>query len=950
MKNLIVVFLLSVLVSGAFAQSGWLVQNTGVQNDLNNIYFINKKTGWAAGNNVVLKTLNSGVFWTQVPTVVNTNFRSVFFVDSLSGWLCGYNGVILKTSDGGINWENQTFNLLLNFTSIHFVNSLTGWAAGNGGAIYKTTNGGLNWLNTNPGFSSTNFTKIFFLNDLTGFCTGFFNTSKLIKSTNGGANWFDISPSLGFGASFSFINELTGWTSGALGTSYTSNGGQNWTYTEFFNNQVNSIQFINSQTGYSCGTPSTIFKTTNAGSNWFTAYSGPFTVPNSIFAIDTNSVWSCGTGGKIYYGSSFPFVNYLPLQVGNSWTYETSYDLPPTKYKTKVTIIADTIINGIKYSKTSGVLPGFTGNLVRIDTLTGNILCYSQSPSCVRYSQQLLIDSIAGKLNDTFLRCHNPSLGKITDTSEYILPWQTVKSKKIYYSSVVDESHTYGWNFGLVEMQTIEGAPVTTRLTGCVINGTLYGDTASVSPYKEYIPLQIGNSWTYRRYNVWPPLDDTITITITSDTIIGGIKYYKLSGGLPSIFNMSFFTLDTITGNFMGYDSKSDCSRYPNRVLVDSLAARKGDSIKSCPTVPFNGICRDTQSVNKFGYKVKTKSFSNTYPLSAYPGRTYSEKFGIISAYTSEVDIITYNLIRCTINGITYSDSLYNISGTIKFGDNSQPVTEGYVKAIKLNTTNGDIITYDSVQIQADGVYELHSLPSDLYYIVAYPNSEKQADFVPTYYPMNINWQMAVRVNSANSPANVNISVFRKTGVNGSYHIAGEVNAQTNTLTGIDNAIIYIKQGNYFRDFFITANSGEYTVNNLPSGSYEVIADRMGYVSAHQNVMINSSNIDNVNFSLLRVGIENITTIIPKAYNLYQNYPNPFNPVTKIKFDLPQSGFVVLKIYNVLGKEVGVLLNEVKQAGTYIADFNAINLSSGVYFYKLTIGEFTETRRMVLIK
>lgn len=660
----------------------------------------------------------------------------------------------------------------------------------------------------------------------------------------------------------------------------------------------------------------------------------------------------CVINGVLYGDTTTfsPYKDYLPLKVGNSWTYETSYELPPTRYKTKVTIVADTIIGGIKYSKTSDIIPGFTGNLIRMDTLTGNILCFSQTPSCARYSQQLLIDSVAGKLNDSFTRCHNPSLGIITDTSNYSLPWQTVKSKKIYYTSIVDESHTYGYNFGLIEKQTIEGAPITTRLTGCVINGTLYGDTTSVSQYKEYLPLQVGNSWTYREYNVWPPLDDTITTTITSDTIIGGIKYFKFSGGLPSIFGMNLFSLDTATGNLMGYQLNSGCTRYPNRVLVDSLAARKGDSIKSCPSVAFSGVCRDTQIVNKFGYNVKTKSFSNTYPMVVYPGRTYSEKFGIISAYTSEVDIITYTLIRCTINGITYSDSLHNVTGTVKFADNSQPANNGYVKAVKLNTLTGDIVTYDSVQIQSGGVYQLHNLPSDLYYIVAYPNSEKQADFVPTYYPSTISWQTSIKVNSASNPSNVNISVFRKNNNNGNYHVAGQVNAQTNSLAGIGKAIVYIKEGNSFRDYYITTDAGQYNLDNLSSGNYNVIADRLGFTGAQQNVVINGSNLDNINFILERVGISNITTVIPKEYSLYQNYPNPFNPVTNIKFDLPKSGFATLKIYDVLGKEAAVLLNEVKQAGSYKADFNASNLPSGVYFYRLTAGEFTETRRMMLIK
>ena len=89
---------------------------------------------------------------------------------------------------------------------------------------------------------------------------------------------------------------------------------------------------------------------------------------------------------------------------------------------------------------------------------------------------------------------------------------------------------------------------------------------------------------------------------------------------------------------------------------------------------------------------------------------------------------------------------------------------------------------------------------------------------------------------------------------------------------------------------------------------------------------------------------------IPTVYSLSQNYPNPFNPVTKINFALPKQGFVTLKIYDVLGREIRSLVNEVKSAGNYSVDFNASEYSSGVYFYRLETEGFSDIKRMVLIK
>ena len=89
---------------------------------------------------------------------------------------------------------------------------------------------------------------------------------------------------------------------------------------------------------------------------------------------------------------------------------------------------------------------------------------------------------------------------------------------------------------------------------------------------------------------------------------------------------------------------------------------------------------------------------------------------------------------------------------------------------------------------------------------------------------------------------------------------------------------------------------------------------------------------------------------VPSKFALMQNYPNPFNPVTNVKFDLPKATNVQMIIYNSMGQEVKSLVNEFKQAGSYSVDFNASNLSSGIYFYKLITSDFVETKKMTLVK
>ncbi|MBK9332991.1 MAG: T9SS type A sorting domain-containing protein [Ignavibacteria bacterium] len=98
------------------------------------------------------------------------------------------------------------------------------------------------------------------------------------------------------------------------------------------------------------------------------------------------------------------------------------------------------------------------------------------------------------------------------------------------------------------------------------------------------------------------------------------------------------------------------------------------------------------------------------------------------------------------------------------------------------------------------------------------------------------------------------------------------------------------------------------------------------------------------------VGIQPMNTNVPAAYNLYQNFPNPFNPVTGIKFDIAKKGNVKLVVFDMLGRELSTLINESLNPGTYQVSFDGNNLSSGVYFYKLSTDSFTEIKRMIMAK
>jgi gingipain R len=162
------------------------------------------------------------------------------------------------------------------------------------------------------------------------------------------------------------------------------------------------------------------------------------------------------------------------------------------------------------------------------------------------------------------------------------------------------------------------------------------------------------------------------------------------------------------------------------------------------------------------------------------------------------------------------------------------------------------------------------------------------------------------------------------------------VNVKSNGVN-VEGAMVGINQDSELKTAGYTNANGdfEFSSNVLVNGtSVQAVVTGRNYVPYIQDI------ITNVNF----------TSEIPTQYELAQNYPNPFNPSTMIKFGLPNSGFVTLKVYDALGKEVAQLVNGNLNAGTYNIDFNAQGLSSGVYFYRISAGDFTEIRKMVLMK
>jgi hypothetical protein len=162
-----------------------------------------------------------------------------------------------------------------------------------------------------------------------------------------------------------------------------------------------------------------------------------------------------------------------------------------------------------------------------------------------------------------------------------------------------------------------------------------------------------------------------------------------------------------------------------------------------------------------------------------------------------------------------------------------------------------------------------------------------------------------------------------------------------------------IKYNNTGTEVWVTRYNGS---GNNEDRAYAIVVDNSDNVyitgSSMNGSLLGSEDYLTIKYSPQDlVSIQTVNTEIPSKYNLYQNYPNPFNPETSIRFSVPKSSNVTIQVFDITGKLVSTLAkDELVSAGTKEVKFNGSNLASGIYFYTLKAGDFSDTKKMILVK
>ena len=162
--------------------------------------------------------------------------------------------------------------------------------------------------------------------------------------------------------------------------------------------------------------------------------------------------------------------------------------------------------------------------------------------------------------------------------------------------------------------------------------------------------------------------------------------------------------------------------------------------------------------------------------------------------------------------------------------------------------------------------------------------------------------------------------------------VSGTTSEVAGELVGPDGNVVAVNNATNSNPFILTAPAvGTYSVNagyKKPSRDY-----------GSTSVVITLTDIN-----------EQLIGLKPNRFELNSNYPNPFNPTTKIRFAIAQTAFTTLRIYSILGAEIAILINEEKAPGVYEVNFDGLNLTSGTYLYKLKAGNYSLTKKMLLLK
>ncbi len=939
--------------------------------------------------------------WTkmQPPSEISgSNFYNIYFVAD-TGWFVGENGSIAHSKSGGQYWVSQNSGVTTTLRSVHFLRGWyrtrgLGWIVGDSGVILKTTNDGWKWNRQESG-TLTNLRKVLFLTPEIGIIIG--ENGTILRTTVGGDVKAVFSPhpsTLEFGTVVKGAAKVGGLTiqnDGILPLDIVSAISDNnkfsispnntvvppfsnFTFTVTFaptiqgadtakilftNNAEGSPHLVKAH-GY-CVEPSTV--------NWF--WQNPQPMGNSIYDaayVENNTFVGVGDCGIILKSTNG----------GIDWRVKNKIDGISGRIK------AITSVNTNEF-----VAVGDYGTVIKSDDNGDNwqlqesvTINYLNAVSFVDPNNGYVVGGGEIYLSG-FGSIHYTSNGGTSWEMQYLNP-----SVRLYGISAISPNHAVAVG-GYIMKHSYNTYCAIFRTSDGGINWIkqfegLSGILTSVQFISESIGIAVGtNGIIYR-------------------SIDGGVSWYKVeSGTFQSLNDISFS--DNQNGMIVGDRGvvlkTSDGGLSWSAINIQTLNYLKAIALSNTDhgvSVGWNfylpnlslyhisaggSIWQDRVSAVT-RKKVKSISFSDlNNGLAVGDSGTLLHTTDGGGTWTRRLQGSLFESAGVPFSSVCFIDDfvgmvvggggviLRTLDGGVNWTTQTSGVTHSLNDMFFFNPAEGIVVGSNGTILQTtnggndwfnNSGYTSKSLNS-ISFSNAYEGNIVGDNGIILYTTnRGIDWLprtsgTKIRLNSVSLQSNFGVAVGEQGIILLTNDAGNSWSKQTSVITNTLNEVYFIDdyvgiavglQGSIIR-----TTDGGLTWVILPSGTnnslygVSILNGNIGtVVGDYGTILRTTSGVSSVD--------DFLQSQIPLEYSLHQNYPNPFNPSTTIRYELPRESFVTLKVFNLLGQEVALLVNEKKEAGKHNFELRTsdFGLSSGVYFYRLIADKFIETKKLLLLK
>lgn len=777
------------------------------------------------------------------------------------------------------------------------------------------------WQNSKP--TGNDLRAVVFNQDGTLFVFG--NAGTMAKSSDNGASWNLTVVDTGYRDIYeaTFVNANTGFLCGYSGLIMkTTDGGKTWVEKPS-GTTVNLwyVNFVTADTGYVVGSGSTVLKTTDGGETWNVRTLGTTATLYKVYFVNPS------TG---FLGTSNSTQGYLcrTTDYGNTWTKVAGYPGASGVYGIHFIDANTGFASDAAYCIYKTTDGGTTWTLIS-DYGSGTLYEFkfaNANEGAVCGSRgEVWVTKDAGA---TWTKTQNPY-----NTSLYALGLNPATKRLVTAGNggVISTSADWGTNWSMIStsitVQLLKRIQFLNANTGYAVGGS----AVTADSLGEIVKTTNGGAvWNKLAFNPKARVYSQFWL----DEKIGWIGVAGANGIYKTTDGGTNFTATTVTG-------MTSTPTWYEIKFVDAnngyAVGQSGNIVKST-----DGGLTWTSLVSPFGttiiYSMHVFDVNNLIAVGG-SGKGYRSTDGgatwtALSLGTGSLYYVSFvdkNLgLICGSSGVLYKSTdggaSWNLLTTgststlyaARFQDQKIGWFAGSGGSIYYTTDAGATWTKVKTFLSSSTVYDIAikdgyiwltndggaivrnfsdpgAIPVELTSFTASVNGNS----------VKLNWQTATEVN------NKGYFVERKNG-NSNWESIAFINGKGNSV-----------------------NISEYSFIDKPAvlGNYSYRLKQVDFDGT-------------IDYS----GIVEVNMTAPSSFMLNQNFPNPFNPATTIRYSVPQASKVTVKVYDMLGKEVASLVNETKQAGNYEVVFNASQLSSGVYFYKMQAGSFTDTKKLTLIK